>query len=68
MAKRAVRIKKLVEHMWMLIGVARTCETMTELRDRMAALNGKQPVKLRLYLPAPGTDGPAPEPLKRRKL
>ncbi len=52
----------------MLIGVARTCETMTELRDRMAALNGKQPVKLRLYLPAPGTDGPAPEPLKRRKL
>jgi hypothetical protein len=27
-------LKKLVEHMWMLIGVARTCETMTELRDR----------------------------------
>src|SRR3984893_4215127 len=46
-------LKKLVEHMWMLIGVARTCETMMELRDRMAALNGKHPVQLRLYLPMP---------------
>ena len=47
----------------MLIGVARTCETMTELRDRMAALNGKQPMQLRLYLPVPGSE----LPLKRRK-
>jgi hypothetical protein len=47
-------LKKLVEHIWMLIGVARTCETMTELRDRMAQLNGKHPVQLRMYLPAPG--------------
>ena len=60
-------LKKLVEHMWMLIGVARTCETMTELRDRMAALNGKQPVQLRLYLPTPGTENPAPQ-VKRRKI
>jgi hypothetical protein len=48
----------------MPIGVARTCETMTELRDRMAALNGKQPIQLRLYLPRPGID--TPEPIKRR--
>jgi len=27
---------------------------MTELRDRMAELNGKVPVQYRLYLPAPG--------------
>ena len=47
-------LKKLVEHIWMLIGVARTCETMIELRDRMAQLNGKSPVQLRLYLPPPG--------------
>jgi hypothetical protein len=51
----------------MLIGVARTCETMTELRDRMAALNGKQPVQLRMYLPTPGTENPGP-PIKRRKI
>jgi hypothetical protein len=52
----------------MLIGVARTCETMTELRDRMAALNGKQPVQLRTYLPALGADTPEPPLIKRRKL
>lgn len=46
-------LKKLVEHIWMLIGVARTCDHMTELRDRMAELNGKIPVQLRLYLPPP---------------
>jgi hypothetical protein len=34
----------------MLIGVARTCRRMTELRDRMAELNGKSPFQLRLYL------------------
>jgi len=33
-------LKKLVEHIRMLIGVARTCRTMTELQDRMAELNG----------------------------
>ena len=45
------RLRKLVEHIWMLIGVARTCTSMTELRDRMAGLNGKSPFQLRLYLP-----------------
>lgn len=44
-------LKKLVEHIWMLIGVAKTCHTMTELRDRMAALNGKVPYQMRMYLP-----------------
>ena len=44
-------LKKLVEHIWMLIGVSKTCNNMTELRDRMAELNGKIPFQLRLYLP-----------------
>ena len=43
--------KKLVEQMSMLISAARTCETMIELRDRMAALNGMRP-------PTDGVDGP----------
>ena len=60
-------LRKLVEHIWMLIGVARTCETMMELRDRMAALNGKQPVQLRMYLPMPGIETIEP-PVKRRKV
>jgi hypothetical protein len=34
-------LKKLVEHIWMIIGMARTCENMTELRDKVNALGGK---------------------------
>jgi len=44
-------LRKLTEHIWKLIGIAKTCDTMTELRDRMAELHGKQAVQLRLYLP-----------------
>jgi hypothetical protein len=32
--------------------VAKTCESITELRDRMAALRGKTPVPMRFYPPA----------------
>lgn len=46
-------LRKLIEHIWMVIGMARTCENMTELRDRVNALYGKSAVQLRLYLPPP---------------
>lgn len=46
-------LKKLVEHIWMLIGVARTCENMVELRQRMAELNGRTMVQLMLPIPKP---------------
>jgi len=49
-------LRRLVEHIWMVIGMAKTCETMTDLRDRVAALEGKQPVQLRMYLPPPKTE------------
>lgn len=49
-------LKKLVEHIWMLIGISKTCESMNELRDRMAELNGKIPIQMRMYLPRPGVD------------
>lgn len=49
-------LKKLVEHIWMIIGMARTCETMTELRDRVNALYGREPVQMRLYLPRKGVE------------
>ena len=49
-------LKKLVEHIWVLIGVARTCTNMIELRDKMASLNGKSMVQFFLPLPhAPRT-------------
>jgi hypothetical protein len=45
-------LRKLIQHIYMLIGVAKTCETMRELRDKMAEMYGKKPIQLRLYLPA----------------
>jgi hypothetical protein len=44
-------LRKLTEHIWKLIGIAKTCDTITELRDRMAELHGRQAVQLRFYLP-----------------
>lgn len=44
-------LKKLVEHIWVLIGIARTCATMVELRRKMAELNGKTLVQLMLPIP-----------------
>ena len=46
-------LKKLVEHIWMLVGIAKTCDSIRELRDKMAELNGKTPIQLRMYLPRP---------------
>ena len=51
-------LKKLVEHIWMLIGVAKSCNTMIELRDRMAELHGKKAVQMRFYLPLEATNKP----------
>lgn len=44
-------LKKLTEHIWMLIGVASVCRDMRELRQRMAEKFGREPVQLTLYLP-----------------
>ena len=44
-------LKKLVEHIWMLIGTARTCENMIELRQKMAEMNGKTLVQFSLPWP-----------------
>lgn len=51
-------LKKLVEHIWMLIGMATVCHTMSELRQRMAEKFGKQNVQLSLYLPMPSLYSP----------
>lgn len=44
-------LSKLVEHIWKLIGIAKTCENMVELRDKMAMIHGKYPFQYRFYLP-----------------
>jgi hypothetical protein len=44
-------LKRLVEHLWMLIGMASTCHNMAELRGKVAEKFGRVPVQLTLYFP-----------------
>lgn len=44
-------LKKLIEHIWMLIGMGSACHSMSELRARMAEKYGRQPVQLTFYVP-----------------
>jgi hypothetical protein len=46
-------LKKLIEHIWMTIGMAKACHTMDELRERMAIQFGRHRVQLSLFLPPP---------------
>jgi hypothetical protein len=46
-------LKKLVEHIWKLIGMATTCHDIWELKDKMAEHYGRVPVQYTLYLPLP---------------
>jgi hypothetical protein len=44
-------LKKLIEHLWMLIGMASACHNMTELKMKMAEKFGRVPVQYTLFLP-----------------
>lgn len=46
-------LRKLIEHIYKLIGVAKTCHSMHELREKMAELHGRRMVQLSLPLPPP---------------
>ncbi len=46
-------LKKLIEHIWLTIGMARACHTIEELRERMAIQYGRQKVQLSLFIPVP---------------
>lgn len=46
-------LKKLIEHIWMLIGMSRACFNLDELKERMAIQFGRQKVQLSLFLPPP---------------
>lgn len=51
-------LKKLIEHIWMTIGMAKACHTMDELRERMAIQFGRHKVQLSLFLPPPPKKSP----------
>jgi len=44
-------LRKLTEHIWMLIGLASACQDMKELRARMAEKFGREGIQFTLYLP-----------------
>jgi hypothetical protein len=46
-------LRKLIEHIWKLVGIAKTCQSILELKDKMAEIYGKVPVQYTLYLPPP---------------
>jgi hypothetical protein len=46
--------RKLMEHMWMVIGMAKVCKTMEQLRDKVAENKGKRRVTVTVYLPPKG--------------
>jgi hypothetical protein len=44
-------LKRLIEHIWMLVGMASACSSMSELRRKMAEKFGRVQVQLTMYLP-----------------
>ena len=51
-------LKRLTEHIWMTIGMAKTCASMPQLREHMAVHFGMEPVQLTFYLPPPTPTSP----------
>ena len=48
-------LKKLVEHIWMVVGMASVCKNMSELKYRMAERFGKQPFQYMLFIDPPSS-------------
>jgi hypothetical protein len=51
--EQPVRLKKLIEHIWMVIGMAKACENMNELKRRVGDMSGRSPVQRTFLLPPP---------------
>lgn len=53
-------LKRLIEHIWMIVGMAAACQTMPELRERTAERFGRYPVQLTFYLRPPAPEDKPP--------
>lgn len=51
-------LRKLTEHIWMVIGMARGCKTMEELRTKRAEATGRQRVTVTVYVKPRNPDQP----------
>ncbi len=45
-------LKKLMEHIWQLVGMASACHSMEQLRRKMGEKYGRVPVQMTLFVPA----------------
>lgn len=50
-------LQKLIQHIWMLIGMASTCTTMNQLKAMMAERYGRQGVLFMAYVDPPASGG-----------
>lgn len=44
-------LQKLIQHIWQVIGMAKTCQNISELKQRMAENFGTEPIQLTLKIP-----------------
>jgi hypothetical protein len=42
----------LIPHIYEIIGIAKTCQDMRELKEKVAQHYGREPVQLTMYLPS----------------
>ena len=66
-------LKKLVEHIWMLIGIAKTCPNggIEELKRKMKQMFGKGNIQFDLFLPMPQISkrpDPTPQQIQAEKM
>ncbi len=63
-------LKKLIEHIWMVVGIARTCYNMDELKQKMRQMFGKGNVQYDLFMPTPQQVRalPAAQPLTKAQI
>ena len=46
-----IGLKALIPHIYKIVGIPETCRDMKELREKVAAVYGREPVQLTMYLP-----------------
>jgi hypothetical protein len=55
-------LRRLLEHIWMLVGMGSACQNMAELRRKMAEKYGRTPVQMIMYLPPRALEEGHPKP------
>jgi len=46
-------LKQLMQHIWMVVGIAKTCWSMRELKEKLAVQFGREPFQLIFWMPPP---------------